>query len=464
MFVQPDALRQRCIDLSRVLQDGHTLFQTFSWAFFDDRYRDRSNTAYKSFTAWYDSVLDVLIVKERPGFERICAKPTDPTWDETWQIACGNRPHPMKSSGFKRDLYNTRLLPYMEEMLDYVTTLRLHLFPVSPLPNSLRMLIADRFHKHTNYTIDAFFIAHGCLIDWRILPLKPTGKKSADRVLGWIDGLVLYSPDNMVNRLQAVYQSFRDYKGVPSHRPHDDIQAELATLAQAAQSVVPAPSGDSHVPVVLQAPTHGFGTTPAMVNGALTPHAEMDAEERQHYEALLRLHQQQLRRLELQVAGFGPLYVPTHMQLLVDEERAAIARLEALLAQARAPAEPTSAMLHQSGDNASYSDLLNRFAITIVRVIDPATSLITCNYCEGKGRRPHTVRDWKVTAYYESACSVCKGKGLVTVRVEDMLIPHARCEGSGKARPNAKTRDIKICSGCRGLGVQSATGAIQIVE
>ena len=232
MLAPLDPLRQHCIDLSGVLQAGHSLLRSFSWAFFDDRYRDRSEKAYQRFTAWYDSVVAVLTDDERPGFQRIRAKPSDPTWDETWEIARGQQPHPMDSSGFKQDLSNTRLLPYMEEMLDYLTTLRLHLFPVSPLPDSLRMLIADRFHKLTNDTIDILVREEGCLIDWWILPLRPTGKKSADRVLGWIDGLVLHRPDDMLLRLQAVYQSFRNHKGVPSQFPRDDILVELAALLQ----------------------------------------------------------------------------------------------------------------------------------------------------------------------------------------------------------------------------------------
>jgi uncharacterized protein (TIGR02391 family) len=238
MLAPPDPLRQRCIDLSQVMQTGYTLFQSFTWAFFDDRYRDRSAAAYQGFMTWYDAVLAVLNEDERLGFERIRAKAIDPTWDETWEIALGHRPHPGESNGYKRDLYNTRLTRYMEEMLDYLTTLRLHLFPPSPLPESLRTLIADRFHKLTNYTIDAFFIENGCLIDWRILPLKPTGKKSADRVLGWIDGLVLHRPDDMVQRLQAAYQAFRQHKSFPPHLPRDDIQVELAALLQPASSTL----------------------------------------------------------------------------------------------------------------------------------------------------------------------------------------------------------------------------------
>jgi hypothetical protein len=326
------------------------------------------------------------------------------------------------------------------------------------------MLIADRFHKLSNSTIDSFFIAQGCLIDWRILPLTPTGKKSADRVLGWIDGLVLHRPDDMLRRLQAVYQSFRDHKGFPAHLPQDDIQVELVALLQKAPSVGPASSGQPQALVAPPTPIQKGGTAPATEEPAPTAASRMDGAERHHYAALLQVHQQHLRRLELQVAGFGPLYVPSHLQLLVDEERAAIARLESLLTPTSVPAEPTNTLSHQERDDASYSELLKQYAITIVRMLDPTTSLMRCNYCEGTGRRPHTVRDWKVAASYEAACSVCKGKGLVTVRVEDVLIPHARCEGSGKARPNAKTRDIKVCRGCRGLGVQSATGAIQIVE
>lgn len=213
MLAQPDPLRQRCIDLSNVLQDGHGLFQTFTESFFYDRRRDRATTAYQAFATWYNSVLAVLTDNERPGFERIRTKPVDPTWDETWEIALGHRPHPSENWLYKRNLYNTHLRPYMAEMIDYLTTLRLHLFPELPFPNSLRIVIADQFHELTNDTIDALFIENGCLIDWHILPLRPTKKQSTDRVLGWIDGLVLYTPNDLVLRLQSIYQAFLAYKG-----------------------------------------------------------------------------------------------------------------------------------------------------------------------------------------------------------------------------------------------------------
>ena len=186
----------------------------------------------------------------------------------------------------------------------------------------------------------------------------------------------------------------------------------------------------------------------------------MDAEELHHYQGLLQLHQQQLRRLEVKAARFGALHVPNHIQLELESELAAIMRIQAIL-NPQPTEDPTNVRLV---DERYYPELLRRYEIAIFQVITPTTFVLACNYCARTGKRPHTVAAWKVTQWYEQACHVCKGKGVIKVQVEDYLIPDARCEASGKARPNAKTRDVKRCGSCNGLGVRSVTGVATVLE
>lgn len=40
----------------------------------------------------------------------------------------------------------------------------------------------------------------------------------------------------------------------------------------------------------------------------------LDDEDRQHYEGLLKLHREYLRRLEIKAATFGPLQTPNHIE------------------------------------------------------------------------------------------------------------------------------------------------------
>ncbi len=242
MLTQPDPLRQRCIDLSAALQAGHTLVQSFTWTLFDERYRERATTTYQAFATWYGTVCAVLNADERPGFERIRAKPINPSWDEAWDIALGHRENTwVDGRGYKRDLYNTRLAPYMEEMLQYLTAVRLQAFPPSVLSNELRTELADQFRNMRDYVIDDLFHHHGCLIDWWILPLRPTTKKSVDRALGWIDGLILYQPDDLIVQLQSVYRSLAEHKRGGAELLTDPVYTALSGLQS---TPLPPPRGD----------------------------------------------------------------------------------------------------------------------------------------------------------------------------------------------------------------------------
>ena len=65
----------------------------------------------------------------------------------------------------------------------------------------------------------------------------------------------------------------------------------------------------------------------------------MDDQQRGHLEALRRIHQDRLRKLEQQAAAFG-LYAPPHVLTEIDAERAEIARIDGELAQAVAAGPP----------------------------------------------------------------------------------------------------------------------------
>ena len=113
MLDAPDALRQRCIDLSVVIANGNMLFSSLAASsfLFDERYRDRAPAMHLEFQGWYTSVLALLNDQERPGFERIRDKPMNPTWNEAWDVATGRQEHTwVDARGDKRDLYNTRVM------------------------------------------------------------------------------------------------------------------------------------------------------------------------------------------------------------------------------------------------------------------------------------------------------------------------------------------------------------------
>lgn len=237
MLNPPDPLRQRCIDLSAVIAAGDALFLTFEryGSGFDGRYPDQMRPLEDRFNVWYATALAVLSAEERFVFEQIRAEATAPTWEETWDVATGRSEHTWRDErGSKEDLFNRRIMRYFERMLDYLKALRLYLFPPSPVSDDLRVLFAESFRNRTNSIIDDLFISNGCLIGWWVTPRKPTAAKSVNRALGWIDGLMLHTPDDLVTRLQAVYQSFQRHKQVPLDALRDDMQVALAAVLQPA--------------------------------------------------------------------------------------------------------------------------------------------------------------------------------------------------------------------------------------
>lgn len=137
----------------------------------------------------------------------------------------------------------------------------------------------------------------------------------------------------------------------------------------------------------------------------------MDSDERQHYQSLLQLHQQQLRRIELNVVGFGALNVPGHLEHELEAELAAIVRLQAILNPPSPASTPADASpdIHLV-DDTYYPELLKRYGITILQIIDATTYVIACNHCDGAGRRPHTVIDWEVRQWYEKPATSARAK------------------------------------------------------
>jgi hypothetical protein len=69
---------------------------------------------------------------------------------------------------------------------------------------------------------------------------------------------------------------------------------------------------------------------PALAHGTETPAATGDP----HIAALVAIHERNVRMLELQVAGYGPLNVPAYKQSELDHERAELVRLRAELRRA----------------------------------------------------------------------------------------------------------------------------------
>jgi hypothetical protein len=187
-----------------------------------------------------------------------------------------------------------------------------------------------------------------------------------------------------------------------------------------------------------------------------------DSEEQRHCEALIFLHRQRLRNLEMQAARYGPLQVPSHIQQDIEDTQKEIQRIEDICVLFSLSSQ--DATKNRIVNEEYYPGLLNKYKITIVmEIVEARLYIIQCNYCEGSGKRPYIITDWKIMEWGGMVCSICNGRGVIKVQVDDFLIPDAYCEGSGKGKPKARARYINVCKECKGLGVRSVTGNIKII-
>lgn len=236
MFAPPDELRQRCVDLSAAIKQGDALSaRNSALHWLSARNPEHASQLEPQIEAWWQTAADALEASERVGLENIRSQASEPTWQEAWDVVTGRRENSWTDPrGNTVEVVQTRITRYFMRMLDYIKSVRLHIFPKSALPDDFQLRFAERFRKMSDYIIDGLFRDLGCLIDWWVPPRKPTGRKSIDRVLGWLDGLNLYLPNEIVQRVDEVYTAYRQYKKFPADLPRDDIQVELSTLQQPA--------------------------------------------------------------------------------------------------------------------------------------------------------------------------------------------------------------------------------------
>lgn len=103
--------------------------------------------------------------------------------------------------------------------------------------------------------------------------------------------------------------------------------------------------------------------------------------------------------------------------------------------------------------------------VVVVKELDKVSFVIQCAYCRGRGLQPHKTNNWRIKEYLEySECSMCKGKGALKVQVSDIIIPCARCQGTGLRTGTESDSTIQTCETCRGVGACSLTGELKIIK
>lgn len=101
--------------------------------------------------------------------------------------------------------------------------------------------------------------------------------------------------------------------------------------------------------------------------------------------------------------------------------------------------------------------------VVIIQTISPTDYVIQCGWCRGRGLNPYKTQNYQITDYRSDTCDICNGKGVLRVQVTDILIPDARCQGTGLYSANNSSYPGK-CSTCGGIGARSLSGTLKVVK
>ena len=96
---------------------------------------------------------------------------------------------------------------------------------------------------------------------------------------------------------------------------------------------------------------------------------------------------------------------------------------------------------------------------------------IPCRCCDGTGRDPQVIDkvDLKVIKFHDYKCSVCKGRGIVRIKIVDRPTNCGRCQGTGRSAIrcanwvfNRWECYASSCYDCHGLGILPMSGKIEL--
>ncbi len=101
--------------------------------------------------------------------------------------------------------------------------------------------------------------------------------------------------------------------------------------------------------------------------------------------------------------------------------------------------------------------------VAIIQTTAPNSHVVQCGYCGGTGRKPlRTDAECQVTDWSTLTCELCKGKGVLRIECQDIPVYHAYCRGTGRSASDSFP--VSRCSECRGVGIQSLTGTLKVLN
>jgi DnaJ-class molecular chaperone len=104
--------------------------------------------------------------------------------------------------------------------------------------------------------------------------------------------------------------------------------------------------------------------------------------------------------------------------------------------------------------------------VEILQCLGDEACVISCAFCERKGRYPTAMKGWRVQEWsHLEECPVCDGRGILEIGSIGLPIPDAYCNGTGHEPHDTLDAGLPHtrCHKCGGIGARALYGKITLL-
>ncbi len=198
-----------------------------------------------------------------------------------------------------------------------ITRRRLFITRRSQLPYQTRHTLATLIKKAYHlYSIRGLFVDNGCARAWWMHPLKPVKSQRMTKVMGWLDGILLYAPEQELDIISAVCEDILRKPGLAN-----EIRTEVTAILTAVSDL-----SKTHAPM--------RDTEPQSKSNASQVDQDVQSSRthQQHLHTIIEKKTRRLRHLETREAVQGIATDPKD-RIEIEDLRQEISALELELRQ-----------------------------------------------------------------------------------------------------------------------------------
>ena len=325
--------------LNDLLHQADAIEQLLKGVLIKDSTVEMRQSLYDTYIRWYETGYMLFPNDIRPDFEQAytVSRGGMPSIREIMELLNGNEDR----ASAQKLWSHLRMFEYpFDEQIQAVLVARRRLFTrSSKIPYGVQYALATICKKvYQRFSIEDLFIDNGCARSWWIHPLKPVDSIRMKLVFGWLDGIVLYAPEQELPIVIAVCEDILRKPRLP-----DTARTELQEICIGLSNLAVG-SKSSDVP-----------------------------EQHTNTTMLVHTHRQRLVILEQQAATFG-VHTPPHIVTEINDIRATIEQLQLRASNTPLSIEPAYIKLRQEAQTAYYLKHWTAAVELLVEVVrsDPA--------------------------------------------------------------------------------------------